>query len=354
MTSSTTFNSQELAELQPVENEMYTREGFGRKNFRYQFANAEDIGINDRYVEEEETTYVNPDTTEMPHGPTGIGEVAGGGVDFVRQEGDVHATYRFTQGFTVAEEDARAGAVSLDEQRRQISEMYDFFADGMWFNGIADQSGNQVKPGMFQWLKSAIPAERTFDCENYDGDSGDTADLVSNDTQENIIKYHAYQTQSGELLDDGDSWGMILGRQEALANLQKVRPADGGITPRDTYWDAINAENGVGVGIQDYMLIPEQLRFTEAPNGEQPLTIDLTQNLGSDELIILPSMDAVRENYWRLMQMSEPWSLPPTRERGGKVTYDNVWRYSQYYDPMNAYANAQDSIHLTNVSTLFV
>lgn len=360
VSSTTTFSQEQLELVEPQESAMYEyqTEGFSRKNFRYQFANPVNIGIHDIEVKQGDQSYIDPDSWEMPHGPTAMGETGGSGIQLINVENGSHPTYRFTQGFTELTENAERGEGRLDENRRKVIEGFDFFGDAAWFTGLQDSQGNEIRPGMFKWLKSNIPTERTFDCENFDGDTGDTADLVSTNTQENLIKRYAYETLSGRTNDTG-VWSYALGRQSALAKLNAKQPADGGQAPRMSYWDRIQVGDGQNytnnnVGIRDMMLIPDQLNGPETPPGYDDITIDLTGELGEDELIILPDMNQVRQKYWRLRQMPTPRLFDPIPKEGGQTRFDYAWRYSHSFLPDNRYNNAEDAIHLTNISSLFV
>lgn len=361
VSSTTTFSEEELALIEPQESMMYEwgNEFFSRRNFRYQFANARNIGLHDTHVQEGPKTYIDPDAHEMPHGPSGMGETGGSGIQLFEQEGGEHPTYRFTQGFTTLTENIERGEGNLNENRRKVAETFDFLADSMWFRGIEDRNGNQVRPGMFDWLKSNITDNRTFDLSQSQY-SGDTGSYVANNTQENLIKRDAYQTLSGRTNETG-VWSMVLGRQNALGMLNARAPSDGGTDPRDTYWNRLNADpagndnyTGNNVGIQRQMLIPDELKFFETPPGYDDITIDLTNVLGENELIVLPDMSEVRENYWRLRQMPSPRMFDPIQKEGGQTRVDYVWRYSHSFLPDTNYNTAEDALHLTNVDQFFV
>lgn len=352
MVSSTTIlNEEQLEVVEPRDRQLYTREGFDRKQIRYEFADSMELGLNDRYVRQEDVTYVNPDTTDMPHGPTGLGQTGGSGVDFIRQDGAVHPTFRFTQGFSANYEDLQADAIDLGAQRNNTLETFDWLADSMFLKGISDAAGNEVRPGVFKWLKQNIPAERTIDCENFDGDTGDE-DYTGE--EENVIKYDAFKEISGRIMDNSNPrWDMMIGRQDALARFNKRRKSDGGTDPRDTYWERLNSDGGVGVGVDDWKLIPDTLTFSKAPNGKDPIELDLTSELDANEVILLPDMEQVRNKFWRLREMSTPESLGPYEKNGGKREFEYIWRYSHSFDPKGEFGTAPDAIHLTNIDVLF-
>lgn len=355
MAERTRITKKDLSLLQPRERELYEREGFDRKNVRYEFSNANTLGLNDRYIEDEEVSFLNPETVEYPQGPTGLGETAGSGVDFVVQDGDMLPTYRYAMGFTELAENVEAGDWSPLEQRRHMMEMIDFFHDRNFIKGVRGRDGNVIsgQEGVFQWLKDAIPSERVFDCEDYDGDSGDSFDLLSDGRQENLIKHHAFKTISGRIMDNNNpQWDLMIGRQEALSVFNKRTNADGGTTPRETYWERLNMANGMGVGVSDWKLIPDELRLSEAPEGKEPVTVDLTDEMGTDEVIILPDMNQVRQKYWRLYEQAQPRVFMSDAD-GGRTRADFVWRYRHRYDPTGEHSQATDAIRITNISELF-
>lgn len=366
VSSTTTFNEEQLAKVKPMESQMYkfATEGFSRKSWRYAFVNSQNIGFHDTHIEEGPQTFINPETWEMPTGPTGLGETGGAGMDLIEIEGEQYPTQRFTQGFTTLTENVERDAANLEENRRKISEGFDFMADKNWFKGMADRNGNTLQKGMFQWLKDNVSSDLTFDCENFDGDSqSDKADLVTDGIQENIIKRYAYGNITGKINDTG-RWSVVLGRQKALARLNSYRPADGGTAPRDTYWNRLvvgNSEDNYthnNVGIETQMLVPDELNtFAPIPNSNKEApTIDLTSEMGDDELLILPDMSQVREHYWDYRQMPSPRLFDPVPKEGGQTRFDYAWRMQFNYNTQssNRYNGAIDTVHLQNISALFV
>lgn len=352
MATSTRMNKEQLTQFQPRERALYEREGFDRKNIRYEFAGPNSLGLNDRYIEDEEVTFLNHETSDLPQGPTEVGETAGSGINFVVQDGEMMKTYRYTAGFTQLLENVMAGHFNASEQRRQIMEMIDFYNDKQFLTGVKDRSGNNIEPGIFSWLKNNIPPERTFDASTY-ASGGTNEDLQSEGRQENLIKRFAFEQISGRLMDPDDpKWDLMVGRQQPLALFNQRTNADGGTAPRETYWERINNDGGVGVGVRDWKLIPDQERFSEAPDEQTPLTIDLTSDLGSDEVLILPDMGQVRSKYWDLYEQLSPQVFNSDAD-GGRTRLDYVWRYRHRFDPTGKHSQATDAIHLTNVSALF-
>lgn len=357
MPTRTRTTKKDLSLLQPRERELYEREGFDRKAVRYEFANTNNLGLGDRYIEDEDNTFLNPDTVEYPQGPTGLGETAGSGVNFVVEDGDIMPTYRYTMGFTELTEDVEEGEFSPSEQRRHIMEMIDFFHDRNFLKGVVGRDGNVIsgQEGIFSWLTSNIPSERTFDCAEFADDTTDDPypNLAAEGRQENLIKRYAFEQISGRIMDNNSPmWDLMIGRQQALAVFNQRTNADGGTAPRETYWERINAANGVGVGVRDWKLIPDTLRLSEAPEGKDPVVVDLTTEIGNDEVILLPNMSRVSSDYWKLYEQGQPRTFDAEAD-GGRTRFDFAWRYRHRFDPTGKHSNATDAIRITNVSSLF-
>jgi len=348
----TTTHKREQTVVEPRENQLRDRLGFDRRGLRREFAGVANIDLSDKYIEQEDRLFIDPRTTDLPFGPSGMGETDGSGMSMYREEGAAWQTYRFTHGFNVLEEDLQASDDNLARQRDEVVQIFDFFADSMFMKGIDDQNGNQIKQGMFDWLKTNIPSERTFDAQDYA--DGTEADYDSEAVEENLIKFDAYEQVSGNLLNDRNSnWDLMIGRQGALANFNKVSGSEGGIGG-DSYWKRLSDPDAIG-GVNDWVVVPDDMEYPYTPQGEEPLRIDLTTELGDNEVILLPDMDAVMENYWRLHEMSAPEAFDMYQQGGGKMRQDYAWRYTHEFNPKGhkRFADAEDAIHITNVDQLF-
>lgn len=354
MPTRTRTTKKDLSLLQPRERALYEREGFDRSAIRYEFANTNGLGLGDRYIEDEDLSYLNPDTVEYPQGPSGIGETGGSGVDFVVQDGDVMPTYRYNMGFTELAENVENGEFSPEEQRRHIMEMVDFFHDKNFLKGVVGRDGNVIsgQEGIFNWLTSNIPTERTFDASTY-ASGGTNEDLQSEGRQENLIKRYAFEQISGRIMDNSNPrWDLMIGRQKALAVFNQRTNADGGTAPRETYWERINSDNGLGVGIDGWRLIPNELVLSKAPEGKDPISVDLTTEIGDNEVILLPDMGRVRSEFWKLYEQASPRVFTSNAD-GGRDRFDYVWRYRHRFDPSGEHGAATDAIRITNVDQLF-
>jgi len=155
---------QQRTVAEPAENVMFERENFDRKGLRMEFADPQNLDAATDYIEREDKTLPDPRSLQMPVGPTGMGEVAGGGMETIRLDGERWPTYRYAHGFEMNREDENHG---VEVQRDYILETMDFLFDlnfmfgmeniGHW-NGMADE------------LRTRIPDDRTFDCDDYDND----------------------------------------------------------------------------------------------------------------------------------------------------------------------------------------
>ncbi|MDB9247457.1 hypothetical protein PN419_00350 [Halorubrum ezzemoulense] len=351
MPTSTRNKNQDTEMFEPAEDAMFERRDFDRPGIRRELAAVQPIAIDDLYVEREDKEFVDPRTMDMPFGPTGLGETGGSGVETVRIDGEEWKTLRYVHGFEYFEEE---GVTDIDLQQRASLEMFDFLADANFLKGITDQrTGNQLRPGALQVMKDNIPSARTIDCSSLDASY--------DEVPENVINYEAYQRISGDLLTRGDpNWDLMIGRQDALAKLNKLQETSS--AGRITYREAINMGEARG-GVNQDVLIPDELELSVIPRGEQSeladideedeLSVDLTTELGPNELILVPDAQVHRQSVFRLSEMPSPETFGPYDLRGGREAVDYAWRYSHKFNPENRYPQLRDYIHLKNIDAIF-
>lgn len=350
MPTSTRNKDQDTEQFEPEEDEMFERRDFDRAGIRRELAAVQPIAIDDLYIEREDKEFVDPRTTDMPFGPTGLGETGGSGVETVRIDGEEWRTFRYVNGFEYFEEE---GVTDPELQRRASLEMFDFLADANFLKGVENQKdGTQIRKGFIQTLKDNIPSERVIDCSNFTGTS-------TEDVPENIINHEAYKKISGDLLTRGDpNWDLMIGRQPALATLNKKQEtASAG---RMTYREAINMGEARG-GVNSDILIPDELTLHTIPRGENvsgiddedELSVDLTSELDDNELILVPDAEVHRQSVFRLSEMPAPQTFGPYDLRGGREAVDYAWRYSHQFDPEQRYPNLRDYVRLTNIDAIF-
>lgn len=361
----TTTTKRDVTVIEPRDAQLRKRLGFDRRGIRREFAAVESLDLTDKYVQQEQRTLIDPDSVDRPNGPGGQGETAGSGIELYTEEGDAWRTYRFAQGFTMLEEDLRGGQDSVAQQRDEVIEMFDFFSDELFLRGVDDEQGNELKKGMIDWLKTNIPSARTFDCDDYDGDSGDTDDYTDNPTD--LIHTEALSNVSGNLLDDDNaSWDMMVGRLNAVSQFNQH---DTDHPDKNTYWEQLSggsAARGSGAplgGVKQWNVMPDQLEYPHTPDDKSPLTVDLStsdgtttnEKLGPNEVILLPDMERVSNRYWKLYEMDQPFAFDPHQMGGGKWRQDYATRYTHEFDPkgIKRFSNAEDAVHIKNVDVLF-
>jgi len=352
MPTSTRTQNEDTVNFEPEQDQMFERKGFDRPGIRRELANVTAISLDDMEIERGDKEFIDPRTLDMDFGPTGMGEVGGSGIETVRIDGADWQTFRYVNGFEMLSEE---GVTDVAMQRNAVLETFDFLADANFMKGVMDYGQDtQLRPGAFEWLKNAIPSERTLDATDYA--DGTEADYDADGVEENIIKYDAFDKISGDLLTRNDAnWDVMVGRQSALANFNKISGADGGVGG-ESYWERLNAGNAQG-GVNDMLLIPPELRLDTIPAGanmdEEPPSVDLTTELSDDEVILLPDTKVFADSWVRLSEMPNPDVFGPYDLRGGREAYDYAWRYSHKFDPENRYPEAKDAIRITNVSALF-
>lgn len=345
MPTSTRNNQTDYQYVEPRDRQLYTREGFDRKQIRYEFANSNPLELSDRQIKNADQLYVNHETVEFSEGPTGIGEGGDAGVSFLVEQGDEFPTTRYAKGFTVDAEELEAGATDIRDQRDALLEMFDFEHDARFLTGYDRGDGTWI-PGLFEWLDNNIPSERVLDCSSFTYDG----------VEENVIKFDAFNTIDNRLMSvNSPMWGAMVGSVDALNHFSKVND---GSSDRSSYWQRINVDQGSGVGVNRRLWMPDELQFDRVADGQDPFTKSLTagnsnwDGLGTDECYLLPDMDEVRANYWQLYEIPEPRMFSNEKDMG-KRRFDYIDRYAHQFDPLGQHSEATDAVKLTNISSLF-
>ncbi len=350
MPTSTRNQNEDTEFFEPEEEAMFERRGFQTRGIRRQFASVQPISLDTLKVERQDKTFVDPRTLNLPFGPSGMGETGGNGMETVRIQGDEWQTFRYADSVEWMEEE---GVEDIATQRQASLETFDFLADANFMAGVEDQSGSEVREGFLSFLKSNIPSGRTLDCTNFTSEYGNTP--------ENIFGYEAFRAISGDLLTRNDSaWDLMIGRHEALSKFNKVQETQS--AGRMKYQDLINMgdDNAVG-GINDWTVIPSELSLDVIPEGEDPAgmteddepSVDLTQYLGPDEIILIPDLETHMTQVVRQSEMPTPETFGPLDLRQGRKAVDYVWRYSHKFNPENRYPDLKDYVHIKNISELF-
>jgi len=361
--------AQKLA-IPRMDDEMFVREDFDQKRLRYEFAGVQDISIDQETIKTEDIEVMDPSTLEMPVGPAGAYDDHGtaGGVETIMVDGQEWDSFVYNGGFTWHPD--MDDVESVERQRTAIENMFHFLGDINFFMGMdVDGDGTNEYQGMFEWLRSSIPSKRTFDCEDYDGDSGDE-DFT--DVPEDLIRGEVieavYEDFGGSALDASSGFDLAIGSPTAIQQLEGY--SVGSTTDQQrgpTFMQRLqNADT-----IQDAFKFPYKLQpdyLHDAAEDDIPddfmefTTVDLNtavnpsgmEVLGYDELFLIPDVDKWMDEYVDLRESASPNHYGPVEEEfTGAEAHGYKWRYGHKWNPMERHDTATDVVHIQNVSQLF-
>lgn len=347
---------QQRTVAEPAENEMFERENFDRKGLRMELADPTNLAADTKYIEREDKTLPDPRTLQMPVGPTGMGEVGGGGMETIRLDGERWRTFRYAHGFQLNRED---GDMDLQRQRDYVMETFDFLYDLNFLYGM-----NNVDDwnGVFDEIRTRVPSERVFDCEDYDGDSGDK-DYT--DVPEDMIVGDAMKALRGEVIDINDGWELAIGSHDALTQMQysagETSDRTRAVSFRERMQDADAVQNFLRMPYDTQLdYLPEDAdadipEFEEYDIVDEGTAVDPSGDavLGYDELFLMPDMDVVMNEFWDIREMAAPEHYGPVESRKGKLAHDYINRFAAKADPDGEHPEFTDIIHVKNVSELF-
>jgi hypothetical protein len=358
--ATTSFHTQEdfIEQVAPDEDVMLERRGRDRRGLRREVAPLTEMERGTRKIEEGDGVYVDHNS-DMPTGTTGVGEVLGN-VDIVRYLGDEVLIPRMTHGMTVDAEDLELGNANEKVNRAQdaLMEMFDIQADLQFLLGITDEEGNQVQPGVFEWLDSNIPSDNVINAGDYTSSYS-----ISNGQPSNIVQRVAYETTEGIYADDSWDFAMYPHNVRALWN---TIDSNSGATLKSQFMDLGDDAQGVGSSIVGgEFLIPSQTGLRTAPDQPDTLTFDITGNLptaanGSDDdvMYLIPDHGG---DFFEVYEQPEPTMIQePIRKNGGQLEYEFYWRAGQAFgfgshetDDGAGGSVAHDAVKIENVSALF-
>ena len=337
----------ELQELvQPDEDLMFDREGFDRTGLRHELAPATSIEPGTKWVEQGQAVYVHPDS-DMPGGPTVEGE-SFGNIELVREVGTSIQIPRYTNGFVLEEEDQDVNemAAFVSDMRDGIMELFDLRADVAFLKGLSDAAGNQVFPGVFEWLQDNMDSDNIINCADYDLDAGDLQGIPAN-----VILREAYSQVSGEYVTN--TWDVAVARHSVWALWNEVGRAD--YNQNRSQWNLIQ-DDGDGVGVQRSLLYPERTGLRAPSSMDAKLQFDLEfpdATVGDDDDVmwLIPNHGG---DFYELYEQGTPDVRGPLPKDGFRERWEYKWRAGVVYGfSHRAAGEAVDVIKLENVSTLF-
>lgn len=354
MPVSSVSSEEEFERSVTAENEMFAAEGLDRKNFRTELAGVMDLDVfDDRYIEREERTALDPRAIDLDATPRGLGEIAGEGVEVLELEGRRYNTFVHSDGFTINPVTDR---VDVERQEMALRERMGFLHDAYFLTGV---EGVSQSPSVFDYMRNNIPTERTFDLDDYDADTGDT-DLVGH--EEDFFAVNAMDNADFRLLDFNEGWDLMMGGRGAMTSINAREGTDSG-TAGPSYRDRLQEDDL----IQNFMIVPRERRLNVAPRDsdiprEEFPSFQLTDpntavnpsgaQLGYDEAFVFPDMDVAMNEYWRVGESGSPM-VNVSDGRGGDEHHDYTMRYTHFFNPTGEYPQLADALHLKNVSTLF-
>lgn len=345
--ATTSFLTEEAQTLlAPDEDVMLERKGRDRRGIRRELAGTTEMARGTRYVEEGEGVYASPET-DMPTPETSVGEVLGN-VDIVRYVGDQVRVPRMAHSMTLDAEDLEIDGAQekVSRSRDVLFETFDIQADLQFLKGVADEQGNAVQPGLFDWLDSNIPSDNVLDASTYDV----SADL--NGVPANIVVQEAYSGTSGEYVED--AWDYVMWDHGVRANWNQI-DNNSGVRQASQFLDLGSDAQGVGNSlVNDAVLIPDQMGLPTAPDADDTLRFDIP--FPNDTMYLIPDHGG---DFWELYEQPEPTLVQePLRKSGAKIEYEYFWRAGQAYG-FNAHnldnesSKAKDVVRIDNVSSLF-
>lgn len=347
-------------QVAPDEDVMLMREGRDRRGLRREIAPLTEMERGTRKIEEGDGVYVDPQS-DMPEGTTSVGEVLGN-VDIVRYIGDEVLIPRMTHGMTVDAEDLEIGQANEKVNRAQdaLMEMFDIQADLQFLLGITDEEGNEVQPGVFDWLDDNMPSGNVINA----GDASYDSYRLSNGGQpSNIVQRVAYEKTSG--IYANDSWDFAM-YDHGVRALWNTIDDNSGAALKSQIMDLGDDAANVGQSIVGgEFLIPSETGLRTAPDANDTLQFDITGNLptasnGADDdvMYLIPDHGG---DFFEVYEQPEPTLIEePIRKNGGELEYEYYWRAGQAFgfgshqtDNGSGGDIAHDVVKIENVSTLF-
>lgn len=356
---SSVLTKEQQSLVKPDENLMFEREGFDRRSLRREFAPVETIDPSTKYVEQGNVSYIHPQS-DMPSGPTVEGE-SFGNIELVREVGGTQQIPRYTNGFTVDQEDTEVDNRWLMDARDGIMELFDIQADLAFMLGLSTEADNTVFSGVFEWLDNNIPASNIIDCSQYDPSTGDLQGVPAN-----IVAQKAYSYVTGEYVTD--QWDLAVAKHPVWAEWNQLGTFDGATV--ESQWEMMQADaNSDNVGVNRRIQLPKQIGLRGPSDMEEglkfPLELPTRTNAGynspigdladytddDDVMYLIPRHDG---DFYELYEQATPDTRGPLAKEGFRERWEYKWRGGVVQgQSFKSDGVAVDAIKLENVTALF-
>jgi hypothetical protein len=361
MATSSILTEEQMTLVKPDEGIMINREEnaeatFDRQALRQEFAPVRQLDAGTRYVEEGGATFLSAES-DMPGGPTGIGE-SFGNVELVRVVGGTQYIPRYTHGFTIEDEDREVDDSFVSDMRDGILELFDVQADLAFLQGLDHEDGTAVFKGVFEWLEDNMPSGNVIDCSGYDPSSGDLGGV-----QANIITQKAYEKIDKLYMDT--TWDIAAAKPVIWAYWNQYGTFDGAIV--QSQWELVSAdENEQAVGVQRRLTVPPKIGVPTAPGESGSLTFSIDFPSRTNDSYSSPLSDAKDDvmylipnhggDFYELYEQGSPDVRGPLEKDGFRERFEYKWRAGVVYGQNGHKTDtdiARDVVKLENVTALF-
>lgn len=353
MVTTSTLKQEAVTAALPDDDVMLERRGFQTRGLRRELGPdvmpVNGIGNDTRKVEAGNASFVDEDS-DLPLGPTGIGET-GGSVGLTEERGSEFDLFRYAHHMRVLEEDEEVDAAQVAEKTRAMMELFDLKMDHTVFSGVSDENGNTLRNDIFSELKSNIPSSRTIDCS--------TLSLANdlNGVEANVFREEAYAQMEGHYFQD--QWAVGIAKHPVWARLNALDTADGAAI--FTHWEVSGGERVAGTPglINRRFRVPSYLGLPSSSANAGDLSFNIS-SLGSDEMLLLPPTNG---DFMQLWEQGTPDSRGPIQKSGWAHEFEyKMWGGHAFASDFAAGGDAPqddngnpypDCIHVTNLSSLF-
>lgn len=354
------LNEKQQTVLQPDEDLMFDLQGFDYDMIRQDFAPVRPLQDGEKFIEQGDAMFMDPNLTDYPDGPSSVGEVLGN-VDLVRVVGAKTEIPRYTAGFHVDTEDNAVDTRIVQQKRDAIMELFQKQADFAFLQGLSDETGTNVFKGVFKWLDDNVPSNNIIDCSTFDPSAGDLDGVPAN-----IVLQEAYSKVTGEYVGTSGQWELAVAKHPVWAEWNQVGTFDGAVV--QSQWEIMSATDTAGVGVRERIVLPNKIGFRGPPGGgdlRRDITFPTRTNTGFDSdlsdlsgftddddvMYLIPEHNG---DFFELHEEGTPHHRMIEKE-GFKEKHEYRWRagVTQGITHKRDSDIAQDAIKLENVTALF-